>query len=96
MDIPRHYEQHSELMNTETMEDIQRKLCNAVLKRDVDLVKDYLQKGADVNYTANNGWTLLHWAARSENTDMKNVLLEAGAPLSAVDNDVFKPSENLR
>jgi hypothetical protein len=29
-------------------------LCNAVWNGDVDLVQDYLQKGADVNYTADN------------------------------------------
>jgi hypothetical protein len=30
------------------------------------------------------------------NTDMKKVLLEAGVPFSAVDNDVIKPSVKLR
>ena len=119
MDIPRHYEQHSELKNTETMEYIHMKLCNTVLNADVDLVQDYLQKGADVNYTADDGWTLLHWAAWRGNTavdndeikpsgripihlsarwaylDLIKVLLEAGASLSAVDNDVIKHSVKL-
>ena len=87
---------YSELKNTEKMEDIDRKLCNAVWKGDVDSVQDYLQKGADVNYSADDGWTPLHWAAWRGNTDMKKVLLEEGAPLSVVNNDVSKPSVKLR
>ena len=64
------------------MEDIHRNLCNAVWNGDVDLVQDYLQNGADVNYTADDEWTLLHWAAWRGNT--------------AVDNDEIKPSVKLR
>ena len=44
----------TELKNTEKMEDIDRTLCNAVWKGDVDSVQDYLQKGADVNCTDDN------------------------------------------
>ena len=40
--------------------------------------------------------TPLHWAAVKGNTGVTNVLVEAGASLSAVDNGVIKPSIKLR
>ena len=40
--------------------------------------------------------TPLHLSAWEGKTDVTNVLLEAGASLSAVDNDVIKPSLELR
>jgi ankyrin repeat protein len=40
--------------------------------------------------------TPLHQAARRGYTEVTKVLLEAGASLSAVDNDVIKPSVKLR
>ena len=39
--------------------------------------------------------TPLHKAALMGETDVTKVLLEAGASLSAVDNDVIKPSVKL-
>ena len=39
--------------------------------------------------------TPLHEAAWKGNTDVTRVLLEAGASLSAVDNEVIKPSVKL-
>jgi ankyrin repeat protein len=40
--------------------------------------------------------TPLHWAAEGGYTDVTKVLVEAGASLSAVDNEVIKPSVKLR
>jgi ankyrin repeat protein len=40
--------------------------------------------------------TPLHRAAQIENTDLIKFLVEAGAPLSAVDKEVIKPSVKLR
>jgi hypothetical protein len=40
--------------------------------------------------------TPLHLLAKLLLTDVTKVLLEAGASLSAVDNDVIKPSVKLR
>jgi ankyrin repeat protein len=39
--------------------------------------------------------TPLHWAAEERKTNVTKVLIEAGASLSAVDNDVIKPSVKL-
>ena len=39
--------------------------------------------------------TPLHWAAERGHTEVTKVLLEAGAPLSAVDNGVIKHSVKL-
>ena len=39
-----------ELKNTQTMEALNKKLCNAVRNGDVDLVQDCLHKGADLHY----------------------------------------------
>ena len=40
--------------------------------------------------------TPLHLAAQNRNTEVTKVLLEAGASLSAVNNDVIKHSVKLR
>jgi ankyrin repeat protein len=42
------------------------------------------------------GWTPLHLSAQEGNTEVTKVLEEAGASLSAVDNEVIKPSVKLR
>jgi ankyrin repeat protein len=39
--------------------------------------------------------TPLHWAAQEGNTEVIKVLVEAGASLSAVTNEVIKPSVKL-
>ena len=39
--------------------------------------------------------TPLHKAAKEGNTDVIKVLVQAGASVSAVDNEVIKPSEKL-
>ena len=71
------------------------KLYNAAESGNVDLVHSCLQKGADVHYKYGFGRTPLHLAALRGETEVIKVLLEAGASVSAVDNEVIKHSVKL-
>ena len=48
-------------------------------KRNIGLVRKLIQKGADVNYAAPNGRTVLHHAVDTDNEELIRILLEAGA-----------------
>ena len=77
------------------MEALNKKLYHAAESGDVDLAQDCLHKGADVHYKDGDGRTPLHLAAERGKTEVTKVLLEAGASLSAVNNDVIKHSVKL-
>ncbi|XP_051854782.1 2-5A-dependent ribonuclease [Antechinus flavipes] len=56
-------------------------LIQAVKEGDFELVKQLLEKGADVNIKMEGGWTPLHNAAKEGNKDIVELLLEKGADL---------------
>ncbi|KAF5398888.1 hypothetical protein PHET_07906 [Paragonimus heterotremus] len=51
----------------------------------LELVETLLRRGADINATAQNGWTALHWAAQRCHADIVELLLDHGASRSAED-----------
>ena len=53
------------------------------MKRDKDAVRALLKDGADVNAAQGDGMTALHWAARSGDVDLAQMLLYAGANVKA-------------
>lgn len=59
-----------------------------VIFGDIDIVKDILEAGADVNMCDDEGWSPLHDAVeRGENMDMIQILLDAGANIEAKIHD---------
>jgi ankyrin len=54
-------------------------VADAARAGDRDAVRNLLKQGADVNATAGDGVTALHWAARRGDAEMANLLLLAGA-----------------
>jgi len=59
-------------------------LCYAIIKGDVDVVKKFIEYGADVNETA-RGITPLMYAAHYNQTEIVNLLLKNGARLDTKD-----------
>lgn len=58
-------------------------VADAVMKRDKDAVRALLKEGADVNAAQGDGMTALHWASRSGDVDLAQMLLYAGANVKA-------------
>ena len=58
-------------------------LLAAVKAADVDTVRSLVDQGVDVNRTAPDGATALHWAVHRNDAGLVDLLLDAGADVSA-------------
>ena len=58
-------------------------VADAAMKRDIDAVRALLKDGADVNAAQGDGMTALHWAARTGDVELTQMLLYAGANVKA-------------
>ena len=58
-------------------------VADAVMKRDKEAVRTLLKDGADVNAAQGDGMTALHWASRTGDVDLAQMLLYAGANVKA-------------
>jgi ankyrin repeat protein len=58
-------------------------VADAVMKRDIEAVRELLKSGADVNAAQGDGMTALHWAARSGDAELTQMLIFAGANVKA-------------
>lgn len=63
----------------------------AVGKKNLDLVRSFLEKGADINARTKEGWTPLHWAAYVNSPEILQLLLEKGADSSLTTNEGKTP-----
>ena len=73
-------------------------LCMAICKGDLEIVKKFIEYGADVNENS-NGMTPLMYAARYNNVEIMKVLIEKGADVKQKDergNNALKYAENSK
>ncbi len=59
-------------------------VADAAMRGEVEQVRSLLRGGADVNAAQGDGMTALHWASETGEAEMAEVLLHAGANVSAV------------
>lgn len=71
-------------------------LCEAVRQNNVEVVKDLLKQGINVDTKDHHGFTALHVAMSENQIDMVNLLTMNGADVVGVNTDEFTPSEKLR
>ena len=73
-------------------EELNRALFEAVSKGNVDECQRLIQAGANVNFTNDDGWTPLHWAAFDGHLKVCRLLINEGrADVHAVTNDNRTP-----
>ena len=59
-------------------------VADAAMRNEVEVLRNLLSQGADVNAAQGDGMTALHWAAENGNVEMLEMLLSAGANSEAV------------
>ncbi len=70
-------------MASSTAQAVDQRLIDATRKQDVGAVRAFLKQRVDVNATAADGFTALHWAAQRNNLQLVDLLLGAGANAKA-------------
>ena len=68
-------------------------IADAVMNRNKDVVRSLLQKKVDVNGTQVDGTTALHWAVRADDLETADLLIRAGANVSAANRDGVTPMQ---
>ena len=68
-------------------------LADAAMKRNRDAVRSLLQRKADVNAPQIDGTTALHWAVRSDDLETADLLIRAGANVSAANRAGATPMQ---
>jgi ankyrin repeat protein len=68
-------------------------IADAVMNRNKDAVRSLLQKKADVNGTQVDGSTALHWAVRADDVETADLLIHAGANVSAANREGVTPMQ---
>ena len=79
-------------MTQMTQEQLNKKLLDATYFGNIDVVKELLEKGADVNAKDKHGWTPLHAAATAGHTEIAKLLIDKGANVNATDDNGNTPS----
>src|SRR5690349_1381621 len=66
-------------------------VADAVMNGNKQAVRSLLQKKADVNIPQVDGTTALHWAVRSDDVETTDLLIKAGANVSAANREGATP-----
>src|SRR5262245_20182494 len=66
-------------------------LADAAMKGNAAAVRTLLQKKADVNAPQVDGTTALHWAVRADDLVLADLLIAAGANVSAANREGVRP-----
>jgi hypothetical protein len=68
------------------------KLLNyAAWQGKLDIAKLFIDRGANLNWHGNNGFTPLHYAASHQHPEVAQLLIKAGADIEAQDDSGFTP-----
>ena len=67
------------------------RIADAAQKGDADLLRSLLSQKADVNATQPDGSTALHWIVRADDLDTADLLIRAGASVSAANRRGITP-----
>ena len=70
---------------------LHRVLVSVVIPPKVEMVRHLIRIGVDVNAQDRCLWTPLHFAARTKNTSVVRMLLDAGAEVDAVNDQGITP-----
>ena len=57
----------------------------------IEVVKQFLDSGTDVNAKDESGWTPLHWATSKVHNKTAKLLIKEGADVNAVNKDDLSP-----
>ena len=68
-------------------------LADAAMKRNTDAVRSLLLRKADVNAPQIDGTTALHWAVRWDDLETAEMLIHAGANVSAANRAGATPMQ---
>jgi ankyrin repeat protein len=68
-------------------------LADAAMKQNRETVRLLLQQRADVNVTQRDGTTALHWAVRFDDVEIADMLIGAGARVSAATREGVTPMQ---
>src|SRR3979490_3397139 len=68
-------------------------VADAVMKGNKDAVRSLLLRKADVNAPQIDGTTALHWAVRSDDLETAEMLIRAGAKVSAANRAGATPMQ---
>src|SRR5438105_1936801 len=68
-------------------------VADAVMKENKQAVRSLLQKKADVNGPQVDGTTALHWAVRWDDLETADLLIRAGANVSAANREGATPMQ---
>jgi|GEM_PF-2947964 len=80
------------IKNVQTGKTWDLRLHTSVLKASVDMAKQALAEGADVNLRIKQGSTALHWAAAKGREEIVQLLIDHGADVNAVDELGWTPA----
>ena len=68
-------------------------IADAAMNKNRDVVRSLLQKKADVNAPQVDGTTALHWAVRADDLETADLLIRAGANVSAANREAVTPMQ---
>src|SRR5215472_5970784 len=81
------------LLSAQSLAAASSDIADAVMNRNKEAVRSLLQKKADVNGTQVDGTTALHWAVRADDLETADLLIRAGANVSAANREGVLPMQ---
>lgn len=77
--------------HTQTLDDKDKQLFQAVINNRLDRIEQLLKQGADPNMRDTSGSTPLHWACRNGQLEIARLLVKKGADVNAQRDDGKTP-----